>query len=249
MTDTAAISLHGVTVQAGTKRILHDVSLDIAAGSRVAVLGPSGSGKTTLLRALAGLADGIAAGRIALDGRVVTEAGGRCVPPHERGIAMVFQDLALWPHMSVLGHLRFAAAAPRGRDQIVRETLGAVGLFDRERSRPADLSGGERQRLALARALVTRPRLLLLDEPFSSLDLPLRQEMIDLVLSLHRASQATLVHVTHDPVEAALMAERLVCLDQGRVVFDGAVADAISGAVPPLGGLSAALARWRQVLA
>ncbi len=239
-----SIELRDVTVLVGERPILDRVNLTVDGGARVALLGPSGSGKTTLLRAIAGLVQGLAGGEVMLDGSVATAAGRRPLAPHRRGLAMVFQDLALWPHMDVRRHLAFVAPSDATADH-VQATIESVGLSGRERSRPAALSGGERQRLALGRALVVRPRRLLLDEPFSSLDLSLRKEMVELILGLQQDQGFTLIHVTHDPHEAELVAERIILLDEGAVVWDGPARELALASTGPAGELAGLLRWWR----
>lgn len=183
------------------------------------MLGPSGSGKSTLLRLIAGL-EKPSAGGIFLDGADMTE-----VPPHRRNVAMVFQHPALYPHLSVFDNLAFgpkmrgiARSQARARVNTIAGMLGLDHLLAR---RPDALSGGERQRVAIGRALAREPRVILFDEPFSSLDLPLRAALRDQVIELHRRFGTTLVHVTHDQAEALLMGERVVVLDQGRILQSG----------------------------
>lgn len=244
MSGHTSIELRDVTVSVGVRRILTSVDLSIDKGSRIALIGPSGSGKTTLLRVIAGLEQNLSSGQVLLDGDVATAAHSRHgLAPHLRSVGMVFQDLALWPHMDVRAHLTFARVG--ASDDVVQASIDAVGLTGREGSRPATLSGGERQRLALARALVSKPARLLLDEPFSSLDLSLRRKMIELVLKLHESHRFSLVHVTHDPREAEIVAERIVLLDQGTIVWDGsasALDEALSGQA---GELARAHSWWR----
>ncbi|MBW1808724.1 MAG: ATP-binding cassette domain-containing protein [Deltaproteobacteria bacterium] len=243
--ETASIVLDDVGVIIGSNRILDSISLEVGSSERVAVLGASGSGKTTLLRVVAGLTERVDKGRVILSGRVASESDGIRQKPHERELAMVFQDLALWPHMSVRRHLSFVAKPGTSPSELA-EWIDAVGLKGRERARPAELSGGERQRLALARALACRPRCLLLDEPFTSLDLPLRREMLDLVLAFHEKIGFALLHVTHDPQEARRVAERVILLEGGRIVWDGSAGDLERGGVPALDRLVAALAWWQK---
>jgi len=198
-------------------------------GEVVARLGPNGAGKTTLLRAVAGLAP-IVAGRVALDGEVLEEtASGRYVPTEERPIGFVFQDYLLFPHMSVLENVAFGLRARgTGRAEAGRramEWVDRVGLRDRASSRPAELSGGERQRVALARALAPDPRVLLLDEPLAALDATTRVS-VRRDLKAHLASfRGVRLVVTHDPLEAAMLADRLIVMEGGKHVQTGAPAE------------------------
>jgi len=214
------LELEAVRVVLGGRRILDGIDLAVEEGERVVVLGPSGSGKTTVLRLLAGLAVP-AAGRVLVGGRPAAADGRLLIPPEERQVGMVFQDLALWPHLTVAGNLELglrARGVPRTvRRQRVAEMLELVELGDRARARPGELSGGEQQRVALARALVLRPRALLLDEPLSSLDPPLARRLVGVILRLQERLGLTLVHVTHDREEARALATRTLFLERGRL--------------------------------
>lgn len=216
----AEIQFRGVTKSySGRQPAVRSVDLGIGSGELLVVLGPSGSGKTTLLRILAGL-ESPDTGSVWIDGRDVTR-----VEPHRRDAAMVFQTPALYPHLSVFDNLAFGLRARGVRRGEVRERVGLVaamlgidGLLAR---RPSALSGGERQRVALGRAIVRRPRVLLCDEPFSSLDLPLRAALREQVAELHRRFGSTLVLVTHDQAEALMLGDRIALLDRGRLLQCG----------------------------
>jgi len=199
--------------------VLHGVHLDLPAGSYGVVLGASGAGKSTLLRSIAGLVR--ARGTVKIGDRVVC-GGSHAVPPEDRGIGFLFQGLALWPHMTVVGHLRYAlngARVPRSEhDGYITETLEPLGIAALADRRPAQLSGGERQRLALARALVVRPDLVLLDEPTSSVDPETAREVRDLLQDLNQRFGSTFLHVTHDQEEALALADRVFVMDAGRVL-------------------------------
>jgi ABC-type Fe3+/spermidine/putrescine transport system ATPase subunit len=248
---TAALAIHGLRVELGRRTVLRDIELSVTAGERLALMGTSGSGKTTLVRAIAGLQPA-AAGTVALGGRRVSDGGRSLVPPARRRISLVFQDLALWPHMTAVQHLRFVLGGQplsRGEaEERAHAALGDVGLGDRAGSRPAQLSGGECQRLALARALVLHPELLLLDEPFVSLDLPLKLEMTELLLQRQAAGGFAMLHVTHDPLDALRTASRVVLLDEGSLVFDGPVQELTREGTPALAPLGAALREALAVL-
>ncbi|MBV6756920.1 ABC transporter ATP-binding protein [Rhodococcus opacus] len=210
-----AVDLHYPDGTAG----LSDVDLDVRDGEFVALVGPSGSGKTTLLRTVAGFL-APTAGLVRLGDEVVAD-GGRAVPPDKRGLGMVFQQHAIWPHRSVGRNVAYpleVAKVPRARRaERVADVLDLVGLPGLAKRDPATLSGGQRQRVALARALVAQPRALLLDEALSALDEPLRDRLRLELRTLTRAQNLTVVHVTHDRAEALALADRVVVLDNGRI--------------------------------
>ncbi|WP_242393948.1 ABC transporter ATP-binding protein [Anaeromyxobacter oryzisoli] len=223
---SAAIQLDGVSVTRDGRAVLADVSLRAAPGETLSVLGSSGSGKTTLLRVVAGFL-APSSGTVRVGEVVAADSGRSLLPPEERGIAMVFQDLALWPHLTVHGNLAFGLEArrvPRAeRDARIASILRRVGLAGKERRHPGELSGGERQRVAIARALVVEPRAVLLDEPLSNLDVGLKQELLGLFRELLGERGATALYVTHDPREARALGERTAVLDAGRVVHVGSL--------------------------
>ena len=205
-----------------------DVSVDLADSCIVAVLGPNGAGKSTLVRALAGL-QRIDEGRLLIDGDVVDDAGRTVVPAYQRSIGVVFQDYALFPHLSVLDNVAFG---PRSRgDGRGASRQGAITMLDRldiadlALRRPGEVSGGQAQRVALARALMTEPSLLLLDEPLAALDAQTR-ESVRLDLGRQLASFAgTTVLITHDPLDAMLLADRVLVLENGAIIQDGTPVD------------------------
>lgn len=194
-----------------------DVSLGLAAGDIGVLIGPSGCGKTTLLRAVAGL-EPLAAGEIRIGGEPVGSPRAS-VPPERRRIGMVFQDHALFPHLDVARNIAFGLHGwPRAEaDARVAEVLALVGLAGSERRRPHELSGGQQQRVALARALAPRPRLLLLDEPFSSLDVDLRERLAHEVRAILKTAGATALFVTHDQLEAFAIGDRIGVMHEGRL--------------------------------
>jgi ABC-type Fe3+/spermidine/putrescine transport system ATPase subunit len=218
------ISIRNVTKRFGAHEALAGVSLAVAAGEVIVVLGPSGCGKTTLLRLIAGL-DVPDTGEIWLGGTQVAAAGRCIVPPHQRGIGFVFQDLALWPHLTVQGNLEFVLEAGRipraDRFARTREALRLVRIEQLADRYPHQLSGGEQQRVALARALVGTPRALLLDEPLSSLDPELRATLRTELAQLQRRVNVTAVYVTHDRDDATTLGDRVVRMGEGRVVEIG----------------------------
>lgn len=210
------LDIKGLVVEADGERLLTDISLHVPQGRRFAVLGPSGAGKSTLLRAIAGLVP-IAGGSIAVSGRDVSQALS-----HRRGVGMMFQEGLLFPHLDVAGNVGFG---PRMRKQESPERtdwlLELVGLSGFGKRKIGSLSGGEKQRVALARALATEPEVLLLDEPFSSLDIVLTQRLLADVRSLTDTLGTTVLAVTHDPVEASAIADTWVVMSEGRLLQVG----------------------------
>jgi molybdate transport system ATP-binding protein len=206
-----------------------DIGVTIEEGEVVALLGPNGAGKTTLLRALAGLVP-LGAGHVRLDGRVLEDAAtGEFIPTERRPIGVVFQDYLLFPHLTVVDNVAFGLRSRGTGRRVAREKaaqwLDRVGLGGYASAKPAELSGGQRQRVALARALASDPRLLLLDEPLSALDVTTRAELRR-DLRRHLASFPGLrLVVTHDPLEAAALADRLVVIEHGRLVQTGTPAE------------------------
>jgi len=196
-------------------RALDEADLEIEDGEFLAVLGPSGSGKSSLLRLVAGL-ETPTGGYIDMDGRDITN-----LEPKDRDVAMVFQGLALYPHMTVRENMAFGLLARRTPtpeiDARVTEAATTLSLTAHLRKRPRELSGGERQRVALGRALVRRPRVFLFDEPLSSLDAQLRQELREELARLHRLTRTTSIYVTHDQKEALSLGNRVAVFDRGRI--------------------------------
>jgi len=214
-----AIAAVGLEVRsAGGARLLGPLDLEVAHGAYALVCGPSGSGKTTLLRALTGLARP-SAGTLSLFGTPVHAGRRELVPPQARGVGMVFQGGALWPHLSARRTLEFVLGrrgVPRAQRRArALELLAEVELAGFEERLPGSLSGGEAQRLALARALAMQPRLLLLDEPLGPLDRPLRAELLARLGDLRARLGLTVLHVTHDPEEAAELADARIDLAGG----------------------------------
>ncbi len=212
----SALELQQLSRRIGGRTLLRELSLRVEAGECLALLGPSGCGKTTTLRLLAGLDPAAEGSRILLDGRDITHE-----PPGRRQVAMVFQSYALYPHLTVgenlaLG-LRVRGIAPRERERRIAPVLELLQLGELRERRPAQLSGGQRQRLALARALLRQPELVLLDEPMSNLDAQLREELRPELRRLLCGGEPPVLYVTHDQQEAIGMADRLALLDGGRL--------------------------------
>jgi iron(III) transport system ATP-binding protein len=215
----AIVSLSDVTRAYGPKVAVDRAGLTLSRGRILGLLGASGSGKSTLLRTIAGL-ESIDAGTIAIDGRVVSTPG-RSVPPEARRVGMVFQDFALFPHLTVSQNVGFGLKGHPDRDAIVAGLLKRLRLADRYNAFPHTLSGGEQQRIALARALARDPAVILLDEPFSSLDGSLRAEVRDDLVEALRDSGASAIVVTHDAEDAMMMADDLALMDAGRIIQTG----------------------------
>jgi ABC-type Fe3+/spermidine/putrescine transport system ATPase subunit len=218
-----SIGVHALTVAYGQQNVLHGVDLGFAAGSFTALLGSSGCGKTTLLRTISGFVPA-RSGRIDVDGRDIT-----ALPPEARGMAMVFQSYALWPHMTVAQNMGYglklrkaSKAAIAAKIDSLLAMLGLEGLADRK---VTDLSGGQRQRVALGRALAIEPSILLLDEPLSNLDAKIRLTMRHEIRAIQQRLGLTVIHVTHDREEAMTMADRLVVMERGRIAQIGTPED------------------------
>ena len=216
----AFLRLVEVTKRFGQRIAVDNVSLDVAEGETVALLGASGCGKTTTLRLIAGL-ENPDDGEIWIAGECVAANGRNLVPPSARGIGFVFQDLALWPHLTVAGNLEFVLSSTgvpkRERAERVNETLSLMRIDRFAHSYPNELSGGEQQRAAIARAVVGRPCLLLLDEPMSSLDSELKVELMAELKNLQMALEAPIIYITHDRAEAQAMACSVALMRNGRI--------------------------------
>jgi len=210
-----SIILENVTKSFGEHHVIHGVNLNVGDGEFVVFVGPSGCGKSTLLRLIAGLED-ISSGKISIDGEDVTDA-----PPSKRGLAMVFQSYALYPHMTVRDNIAFplkmAKMDPAEIDKKVNEAARVLNLAQYLDRRPRQLSGGQRQRVAIGRAIVRSPTAFLFDEPLSNLDAALRVGMRLEIGELHKRLAKTMVYVTHDQVEAMTLADKIVVLNAGRI--------------------------------
>ncbi len=220
-TFAASITLNAVAKDYDGKPALDGFSLEIAPGEIICLLGPSGCGKTTLLRVISGI-ERPTSGRVLING---SEVAGpeRFVPPEKRGVGLMFQDFALFPHLSILDNVMFGL---RGLDRIeaeraARAILDRVGMLAYAAAYPSTLSGGQQQRVALARAIVPRPAVMLMDEPFSGLDVQLRETMQEETLALLRETRATSLIVTHHPEEAMRLGDRIAVLNAGRAVQVG----------------------------
>jgi multiple sugar transport system ATP-binding protein len=219
----ADVKLSGVSKAYGEVKILKAIDLDIRDGEFMVFVGPSGCGKSTLLRTIAGLED-ITEGTLSIGGRVVND-----VPPAERGISMVFQSYALYPHMNLFDNMAFGlklAKMPQAEiNSAVNNAAKILHIEHLLQRKPKDLSGGQRQRVAIGRAIVRKPEVFLFDEPLSNLDTALRVKMRYEFAKLHEQFKTTMVYVTHDQVEAMTLADRIVVLNAGRIEQVGAPMD------------------------
>ena len=215
-----------LVVRYGDVTAVDRVSFSAAAGEFISLLGPSGCGKTTTLRCIAGL-ESPSSGEIRIGGEVVA-LDGREVPPEKRGVNMVFQSYAVWPHMTVFDNVAYGLRGRATRPEIgrrVAEALRMAGLEGFEARYGTELSGGQQQRVAVARAVVTEPRLLLFDEPLSNLDAGLRERMRFELLALQRRLGRTSIYVTHDQAEAMVMSDRIILMNRGRIVQESSPRD------------------------
>jgi putative spermidine/putrescine transport system ATP-binding protein len=221
--SSPAVSLEGVVKRFGDVAAVDGVTLDVSPGEFFSLLGPSGSGKTTCLRMIAGF-EQPTSGRILLAGRDVSD-----LPPFEREVNTVFQDYALFPHMTVAQNVGYGLMVRRipkdERSRRVADALEMVRLEQMGNRKPGQLSGGQRQRVALARSLVLRPKVLLLDEPLGALDLKLRQAMQIELKEIQQEVSLTFVYVTHDQEEALTMSDRLAVFNQGKIEQVGTPAE------------------------
>ncbi|MEQ3352996.1 ABC transporter ATP-binding protein [Aedoeadaptatus acetigenes] len=213
------IEINNLRKSFGNTEVLHGLNLKIARGQLAALLGPSGCGKSTLLRAIAGL-NSIDEGEIIIDGRRIDG-----LAPKDRGLGMVFQHYALFPNMNVLDNVKFGlemkGVDKKTRDTEAKKMIDLVGLAGKEEAYPANLSGGQQQRVALARSLVTKPDVLLLDEPLSALDAQIRVQLRGLIKSLQAELGITVILVTHDQEEAMSMSDYIFVMNQGHIVQEG----------------------------
>ena len=220
------IEMRAVSKDYNGRRVIDNVSLKVETGERVVLFGPSGCGKSTVLHLIGGLVIPDS-GEILIDEELVARAYRNLREPEQRGIGMVFQDLALWPHMTVSENIEFGLRAmripPNKRKGCVKEMADLVGLQDYLNYKPAELSGGQQQRVALARTLALAPPIVLMDEPLSTLDEALNLQLREEIMRLHRDLGFTLVYVTHSRVEAKELGTRTIHIRQGRVEQENAL--------------------------
>ena len=211
------LSIKNVSVSYDDKAIIQGVDFHLLAGQIGCLLGPSGCGKSTLLRAIAGF-ESISSGEIELDGKCLAKPGFM-VNPEQRNIGMVFQDIALFPHLSISENIEFGIQSwsKAQRKERTRHLLELVGLSGYENRYPTSLSGGQQQRIALARAIAPKPKLLLMDEPFSGLDAKLREELVPDVRAILQAEKMSAILVSHDQMEAFAMADQIAVMCEGQI--------------------------------
>lgn len=215
------ISLKNVKKNYGTSPAIHDLDLDVADGEFLCILGPSGCGKTTMLRMIAGL-ENLSGGELAVGDKVVdSPAAAKFIPPEKRGMGLVFQSYALWPHLTIRQNTEFGLKLQKKskaeREAKATEVMEALGIAQYGDRFPSQLSGGQQQRVALARMLAVNPKVLLLDEPLSNLDARLRLEMRTELKRIHKEFNTTIVFVTHDQWEAMTLADRIAVMDKGSL--------------------------------
>ncbi|MGR3365051.1 MAG: ABC transporter ATP-binding protein [Maritimibacter harenae] len=221
MTELPRLEVSNLTRSFGGRVVVNDVSLTVMPGQVTCLLGPSGCGKSTTLRLIAGV-DRPDAGEVRMDGALMA-GGSTMVPPEARGTGLIFQDFALFPHLSVSDNVAFGLKGTRTEKRLrVHELLEKVGLARYVDTFPHELSGGEQQRVALARALAPRPKIMLMDEPFSGLDNRLRDGIRDETLAILKEEGTAVLLVTHEPEEAMRMADEIALMRGGRIVQRGA---------------------------
>ncbi len=220
------VKIENVTKAYNKTPVIREMSLGIEKGERVVILGPSGCGKTTLLRMVAGFIHPDE-GKLIIEGKTVVDNGKCIIESESRQVGMVFQDLALWPHMTSYKNIEFGLKAKkipkveiRGRIDTILEKMQMARFRN---AYPGELSGGQQQRIALARALVTRPKILLMDEPLSNLDTDLRQILMREILRLQEELAITMIYVTHDREEAFSLATKIVVMKEGKILKSGSV--------------------------
>ena len=223
------IALHNISFAYRDTPILDDFRLDMVSSELTCLLGSSGCGKTTLLRLIAGL-ETPQKGQVLIGNKLVAENGSVLIPAHKRKIGFVFQDLALWPHFNVYNNIGFALSESKKYDaetsrNKIEEVLQLFDLQSHRNNYPHQLSGGQKQLVAIARALVMEPDILLMDEPLANLDVKRKRNILDYIKQIQKQYDLTLVYVTHDHREAFSIADRVVVMDEGKIIAQGSVTD------------------------
>ena len=216
------IKLNNIRHSYGVKPVLHDLTLNLEANQLSCLLGSSGCGKTTILRLIAGL-EIPQNGQITIKDKTVTENDQILIPPHERNIGFIFQDLALWPHFTVYKNVAFGLNERKAKDvkETVFKMLDFFELKEQAEKYPHQLSGGQKQLVAISRSLVLKPKILLMDEPLANLDVKLKRKILEHIKNLKDNFNITLVYVTHDHKEAFAIADKIVVLNEGKIEDTG----------------------------
>lgn len=218
------IKLRDISFLFGNKSILQNLNLDIEDNQLTCLLGSSGSGKTTILRLIAGL-EISQKGKIIIDDKTVTKNEKLLIPPHQRNIGFIFQDLALWPHFTVYKNIGFGLKERKEKNvkDKVFSILEFFGLQGHANKYPHQLSGGQKQLVAISRSLVLEPKILLMDEPLANLDVKLKRKILDHIRNLKQKFNLTIIYVTHDHNEAFAISDKIVVIDNGKIEETGTV--------------------------
>ncbi len=218
------IELDNITHSYGAGPVLHNFNLNIEGNGLICLLGSSGCGKTTILLLIAGL-EIPENGKIVIDNKIVSENGRIVIPPHNRNIGFIFQDLALWPHFTVYKNIAFGLNERKEKDieDTVSKMLEFFGLQDQAEKYPHQLSGGQKQLVAISRSLVLKPDILLMDEPLANIDVKLKRKILDHIKKLKQNFNLTIVYVTHDHREAFAISDKIVILNEGKIEDAGTV--------------------------
>ena len=224
MTNTPLIELKNITHSYGTKSVLHDLTLEFKAKQLSCLLGSSGSGKTTILRLIAGL-ETPTNGQIIIENKILTKNKQILIPPHQRNIGFIFQDLALWPHFTIYKNIAFGLneRKEKGVRDTVFKMLEFFDLQEHADKYPHQLSGGQKQLVAISRSLVLKPKILLMDEPLANLDVKLKRKMLEHIKNLKQNFELSIIYVTHDHKEAFAIADKIVVLNNGKIEETGTV--------------------------
>ncbi|MEZ5042131.1 MAG: ABC transporter ATP-binding protein [Saprospiraceae bacterium] len=216
------ITLEHITHSYGDKEVLQDLSCSFEQGKITCLLGPSGCGKTTVLRLVAGL-EKPENGVVKINGTVVSYNGTILIPPHQRKIGFVFQDLALWPHFTVYDNIAFGLKEKKGKNikEKVAELLDLFGISDKAPKYPHQLSGGQKQMVAIARSMAMQPEILLMDEPLANIDTHLKENILNHLLKIQKQQKFTILYVTHDHREAMNTGDEIIVMNAGKIEAAG----------------------------